>query len=56
MKKIDWDKINKEFDEHADKCRKFDEQIAEERKNPDNYDLQQCSKTVDEFVNNKLNK
>ncbi|MBQ8425697.1 MAG: hypothetical protein IJX17_06720 [Clostridia bacterium] len=50
---LDWEKIMKEFDEGMMKAEIISNQVREERKNPDNYNLKEMADRVNKYLDEK---
>ena len=50
---LDWEKIMKEFDEGMAKAEIISNQVREERKNPDNYNLKEMADRVNKYLDEK---
>ena len=52
---LDWDKIMKEFDEGMVKAEIISNQVKEERKNPENYNLKEMADRVNRYIEEQKN-
>ena len=50
---LDWEKIMKEFDANMLKAEMISNQIREERKNPENYNLKEIADRVNKYLEDK---
>lgn len=50
---LDWEKIMKEFDEGMAKAEIISNQVIEERKNPDNYNLKEMADRVNKYLDER---
>jgi hypothetical protein len=50
---LDWEKIMKEFDGGMAKAEIISNQVIEERKNPDNYNLKEMADRVNKYLDER---
>ena len=50
---LDWEEVLKEFDKNMLKAELLSEQIREERKNPENYNLKEMADRVNKYLEEK---